>query len=113
VAIGARDAETGKGIGVARFVRLERHPETAEAAVAIVDDWQGRGLGRVLLERLAERAHGQGIRRFRASLFTHNRDMLYLFGRVGTVRVTDRSGDTLEIDVDLTPAAALAPHRLS
>jgi len=44
------------GVGVARFVRSEEDPELAEAAVTVVDDWQGRGLGTALLVLLAERA---------------------------------------------------------
>ena len=51
-AIGARDAETGAGVGVARYVRRARQPAVAEAAVTVVDAWQGRGLGGELLRRL-------------------------------------------------------------
>src|SRR6476619_2159467 len=51
-ALGAVDPATGEGLGVARYVRDPARYEIAEAAVAVIDDWQGRGLGRVLLERL-------------------------------------------------------------
>ena len=40
---------------MARYVRLPESPEVAEVAVAVADDWQGRGLGAALLEQLAER----------------------------------------------------------
>jgi GNAT superfamily N-acetyltransferase len=45
-----------KPVGVARYVRSASEPDAGEAAVAVVDDWQGRGVGRALLNRLANRA---------------------------------------------------------
>src|SRR3954454_10759994 len=51
-AIGAIDPDSGHGIGVARFVRERPGSAVAEAAVAVVDAWQSRGLGWVLLSRL-------------------------------------------------------------
>jgi RimJ/RimL family protein N-acetyltransferase len=100
-AIGARDAESGEGVGVARYVRLREHPEVAEAAVSVVDDWQGRGLGGELLRRLTDRARDHGIERFQASLFAYNRSMLALFEEIGEVEVRERSGGQIEIDVEL------------
>ena len=86
-AIGARDAETGEGVGVARYVRLPTQPEVAEAAVAVVDAWQRRGLGGELLGRLTERARANGIERFHASLFAVNHAMLALFEDLGELEV--------------------------
>ena len=100
-ALGAVDPATGEGLWVARYVRDPARYEIAEAAVAVIDDWQGRGLGRVLLERLAIRAHDEGIRHFSASLLVENRAMLALFERLGAIRITGREGGTEEIDVHL------------
>ena len=100
-ALGAVDPRSGEGLGVARYLRDPARNEVAEAAVAVIDDWQGRGLGRVLLERLALRAHDEGIRHFSASLLVENRAMLALFERLGKVRVTGCDGGTEEIDVHL------------
>ena len=49
-------------VGVARFIRDPAHPDTAEVAVVVADSWQRRGLGTVLLRRLARRANEVGIR---------------------------------------------------
>jgi L-amino acid N-acyltransferase YncA len=100
-AIVALDPRTGGGLGVARYVRNRDRPTTAEAAVAVVDDWQGRGLGGVLLRRLSARAKANGIDAFTASLFTDNRSMMRLFERLGRVEVRDIEGGTMEIDVEL------------
>jgi GNAT superfamily N-acetyltransferase len=100
-AIGARDAQTGEGVGVARYVRLPDSPEVAEAAVAVVDEWQHRGLGGELLERLTEHARANGIKRFHASLFAMNRSMLSLFQDLGEVDVNHVGEGRIEIDVDL------------
>jgi RimJ/RimL family protein N-acetyltransferase len=100
-ALGAREAETGEGVGVARYVRLRDTPEVAEAAVAVVDAWQGRGVGGELLRRLTERAQENGIKRFHASLFAMNRAMLALFEELGEVEVQHAGEGRIEIDVDL------------
>jgi GNAT superfamily N-acetyltransferase len=100
-AIGAVEPRTGKGLGVARYIRDQARPRAAEAAVAVVDEWQGRGLGGLLLRRLTERAAANGITTFTASLLTENRSMLHLFERLGRVHVRDLGGGTMEIDVEL------------
>lgn len=79
-AVIASDPE-GDPVGVARYVRSER-PEEAEVAVAVVDDWQGRGAGTALLERLVERAAENGIERFVASVLQENAEALELFRSV-------------------------------
>ena len=43
--------------------RALTRPDTAEASVSVADDWQGRGLGGMLLERLVTRAREEGMRR--------------------------------------------------
>jgi GNAT superfamily N-acetyltransferase len=103
-AIGATALRTGEGLGVARYMRLRGRPDAAEAAVAVIDAWQGRGLGGVLLRRLCRRATANGIHTFRASLLTGNRSMLHLFERLGAVAVRDIDAGVMEIDVELPVA---------
>jgi RimJ/RimL family protein N-acetyltransferase len=100
-AIGARDAQSGAGVGVARYVRLRERPAVAEAAVSVVDAWQGRGLGGELLRRLTAHAREHGVERFQASLFAYNHSMLALFEEVGEVEVRERGMGQIEIDVEL------------
>ncbi len=59
-------------IAVARYVRLPEDPHAAEAAIVVGDDWQGRGLGSLLAEQLAEHARVNGIERFTATMASDN-----------------------------------------
>jgi RimJ/RimL family protein N-acetyltransferase len=100
-AIGAIDEVSGAGVGVARMHRRPDDPEVAEAAVTVVDDWQGRRLGGLLLERLTARARELGVRHFEASLFTTNRAMLRLFQKLGCMQSQREGPDLMTIDVEL------------
>ena len=59
-------------IAVGRFVRLQDDPEAADVAFTVADDWQGRGLGSLLGKHLAHSARNRGIRRFTATMSSHN-----------------------------------------
>ena len=65
-------------IAVARFVRLPEDPTTAEAAIIVADDYQGRGVGRRMAHQLADAARDRGIRRFTASMLSDNKAALAL-----------------------------------
>jgi GNAT superfamily N-acetyltransferase len=100
-AIVALDPRGGAALGVANYRRDPERPATAEATVAVIDDWQGRGLGSVLLRRLCRRAKADGIDTFTASLVTDNRSMMRLFERLGRVQVRELDGPAMQIDVEL------------
>lgn len=75
---GDQPPETAEGLGVARFIRLPEAEDVAEAAVAVVDHMQHRGLGTLLLARLSAAAHERGIRHFRAEVMRTNQAMVSL-----------------------------------
>jgi GNAT superfamily N-acetyltransferase len=98
VAIGPGD----EPVGVARYVRGERVAE-AEVAVAVVDDWQGRGAATALLERLVQRARENGIERFVAVVLEENADAIELFRSVASGDPGPRrtQAGQLELIIDL------------
>jgi RimJ/RimL family protein N-acetyltransferase len=100
-ALAALDARTGDGVGVARFIRDAARPDSAEIAVAVADDWHGRGVGTALLHRLADRAREEGIGRFTAVMLASNAPMAHLLHDLGATRVLDRDQGEVELAVDL------------
>ena len=104
----AFDSRTGDGAGVARFVRLA-DGTSAEAAVTVIDEWQGRGLGTVLCNLIADRARTEGVRRFTAMLLASNRQMLEVLAALGPTRELSRRDGTVEIEIDL-PDRGIGEH---
>jgi GNAT superfamily N-acetyltransferase len=104
----ALDETCEEGLGVARYVRDPNRPDTAEVAVTVVDDWQARGLGTVLLDMISARARQEGISTFTALMLAENQTMLDLLKALGPVRIIDQAPGTVEIEVPI-PAVGVSP----
>jgi GNAT superfamily N-acetyltransferase len=93
-------------VGVARYVRAAGS-SAAEAAVTVIDEWHGRGLGTALCNLLAERARTEGVRRFTALLLAENtQDVL---SSLGPAKVISREAGTIDIEVEL-PGDGIGEH---
>jgi GNAT superfamily N-acetyltransferase len=112
-AIVALDERGDAGIGVARYVRDPMRPECAEVAVTVVDEWQGRGLGTLLLDVLSVRARQEGIGIFTALMLARNEQMMDLFEQLGPVRIVGRGAGTVEIEVAIPDLRTLSGRRPS
>jgi GNAT superfamily N-acetyltransferase len=79
-AVGAyiRGGSAVDGVGVARFVRDRERPHVADFALLVVDAFQGLGVGRTLIARLAGAALARGIDTFRGMVLVDNAPMLRL-----------------------------------
>lgn len=77
VGIAATLYENGREcfIGVARYIRKEP-PSRAEIALAVLDQYQGAGIGPLLIRHLARIAHDNGITQFVADVRGDNSRML-------------------------------------
>jgi GNAT superfamily N-acetyltransferase len=102
------DDPDAPGFGVARYVRSAADPTVAEAAVTVLDDHQGRGVGTALLRVLAVAAIEQGVRTFRNYVLDENEAMLEVFDQVGAQRQELEPG-VLQVDVALPDDPALVP----
>jgi acetate---CoA ligase (ADP-forming) len=90
------DEEGESVVAVANYVRL-RDPSLAEAAFAVADAHQRRGIGTRLLEQLADRAARVGIESFVAEVLPGNREMLGVFEAVGFELTRELEGGELEV----------------
>jgi GNAT superfamily N-acetyltransferase len=96
------------GIGVARYIRDRDDPTRAEPAVTVVEAYQRRGLGSLLLVLLAEEALGHGIRTFVAYVLWENRSVLEGLTAAGA-RVSGEEPGVARVEIDLPGASEERP----
>ena len=90
--VGLVGEETGEPIGLAwyRFFTNEEHGEgyvdeaTPELAIAVVDGYRGRGVGRLLMESIHARARADGVEQISLSVDRDN-PARRLYERLGYV----------------------------
>ena len=88
-------------VGAASYIA--RDSQTAEVAFAVDDQFQGRGLGTQLLERLALLAIRRGFTRFWAVTERENRSMIEVFRRSGFPVKETFDGGYVEVDFAVAP----------
>jgi RimJ/RimL family protein N-acetyltransferase len=107
-AVGAIDLVTGEVVGIARFVRDDHDPRTAEVAFEVVDECQQGGVGNRLIRELTAIATRDGIERFKAHVLPGNEGALALMRRLG--RIADASfvdgAHELVVELERVPRAA-------
>lgn len=100
--------EAGVTVGHATFVELDR--AHAEVAVEVADHLHGRGLGTIMIERLAKIAERRGITHFAAEVLHENRAMLDVFREGFDARVVGHDGPEERVEL-LTSSWRLASER--
>jgi ribosomal protein S18 acetylase RimI-like enzyme len=88
------------GLGIARFIRLA-DPTTAEAAIAVADQAQHRGLGKLLFLRLVAAAAERGVERFRCEVLGSNTGMAGLLAQISPDRTIEVGGGVMSIEIAL------------
>jgi GNAT superfamily N-acetyltransferase len=91
---------------IAAGTYMARNETTAEIALTVDDAFQGKGIGTLLLERLALLAAANGFRQFWAVTMLDNRAMLDVFRDSGFACRTKADGGYIEIDLSVIPSEA-------
>ena len=107
------------GAGVVRWVRSKTEPGVAEMAVTVIDDYQGRGLGGLLVDVAVLDAFAHGVDRFEGLVLGENISSRRMLARAGATVQPDGGGAltyrlALSPRVDLlrdTPLPALVSSR--
>jgi GNAT superfamily N-acetyltransferase len=95
----ANDAGHSTIVGGGRYVVTQ--PGQAEVAFAIIDAYQGLGIGSALMRRLATLGREAGLREFIAEVLSENLPMLNVFERSGLVMSTERDGTVMHVTLRL------------
>lgn len=84
-------------VGIARMIRDPRVPDEAELAVAVVDAWHRRGVGRRLLEEIGQQAVAVGVTQLHARVLPDNTAALELLRAVFPYCLTRRDADAVHL----------------
>jgi acyl-CoA synthetase (NDP forming)/RimJ/RimL family protein N-acetyltransferase len=88
-------------IAVGRYERIDAGQ--AEVAFLVEDDHQGRGVGSVLLEHLAQAARERGIGRFVAEVLPHNHKMITVFSEAGYTIASRLTDGIVHVEFEIRP----------
>lgn len=86
-------------IAGARYIVTE--PGRAELAFVVVDEYQGQGIGSLLLRHLIAIAREAGLARLSAEVLPENTSMLKVFQKCGLPGRTRRDPHSVRIDLEL------------
>jgi len=87
-------------IGFAQYV-VDPATDLAEMAFVVRDDWQGKGIGWHLVQRLVAIARDVGIKGLSATVIADNRSMLHLFQKLGLRMQTHLEGSAFTLEFEL------------
>ena len=102
VALVALIDEEGRPViaGGGRYIVVQ--PGQAEVAFVVVDEYQGRGIGRALIRHLIRIARAAGLRTLVAEVLPENTPMLQLFKTCGLPSSTRREGQVVHVKICLS-----------
>jgi len=86
--------------GGGRYIVVQ--PGQAEVAFVVVDEYQGRGIGRALMRHLTSIACAAGLQTFIAEVLPENTSMLQLFKTSGLQLSTRREGQVVHVTIWLS-----------
>ena len=95
--------ETSQVIGGGRYISYDESlsPRSAELAFAVVDSFQGLGVGLIVLKHLIVIAREVGVGIFEADVLVENSAMIRVFEKSGLVMTKDFDGQNVHITMSL------------
>ena len=102
----AIDAPGSPGVGVARYIRDRAQATHAECAVTVLDTYQNRGLGTLLLLLLADQAQRNGITTFVSYVLWDNQQVLDGLTAAGA-RIGPEEPGVARVEMDIPAAEEL------
>ena len=92
-------------VGAGRYIITQ--PGRAEVAFAVVDQYQGHGIGKLLMHHLATIARESGVDEFLAEVLPDNMAMLKVFAKSGFGVNTARDSSVVNVIIDLRAGGAV------
>jgi len=86
----------GKVVAVGEYL-LDPPRNMAEIAFSVSKEWQGKGLGKIILRKLSEAARENGISGLVAYTLPRNQGMLKLFKGLPYKTTTEYDGEVVEL----------------
>jgi GNAT superfamily N-acetyltransferase len=87
-------------VGGGRYIVVK--PGEAEIAFAVVDDYQGRGIGSLLMRHVVAIARAAGVERLVAEILAENLPMLRVFEQSSLAVSTKRDAELLYVTLQLS-----------
>ena len=86
----------GKVVAVGEYL-LDPAGNMAEVAFSVSKDWQGKGLGKIIIRKLSEAAREHGISGLVAYTLPRNQGMIKLFKGLPYKTTTEYDGEVVEL----------------
>ncbi len=107
----AGDAGRQLIVGGGRYVVFE--PGRAEMAFMVIDPWQSRGIGSMLMRHLVLLADAAGLKEVTAEVLPENAAMLNLFRKCGFRSASSGDPQTVHLVLNLMQARAAKPVEIA
>jgi GNAT superfamily N-acetyltransferase len=100
------EGDTRTLIGGGRYVEYDNKDTVriAELAFTVRDEFQGKGIGKLLMQHLTTIGRAKGVDRFEAIVLAENRGMLGVFTASGLPMRTENFGGELKVTLSLEEA---------
>ena len=93
----AKEGDQAAIVGGGRYVVVR--PGQAEVAFAVIDEYQGQGIGAALMRHLGAIARHSGLRELIAEVLSENVAMLKVFEKSGLEMSTKREGAVVHVSL--------------